>query len=346
MAFLPQIMQKPKKILIGVFVFLAVCLAAGITFTIGWRPFIGPRARALTVRKFESTPERLARGKYLVMNVSACMDCHAEHDWTARDAPILPNTLGAGQDMNLLKDLPGKVYAPNITPDPETGAGNWSDDHLARAIREGVGHDGRALFPFMPYPGFRAMSDEDLASMIVYLRSIPALRKQRPMTELIFPVKYLIRGVPQPLDGSVSPPDVSTPEKRGKYLVTVAGCTDCHTAQDAHGQPLPGMDFGGGFILDGPWGRVASANITPDPSGISYYDLATFTTTMRTGYTKTHLLKQIMPWGSYRGMTEEDLNGVFAYLKTLKPVKHRVDNTLPATYCKICRQTHGGGNQN
>jgi hypothetical protein len=60
------------------------------------------------------------------------MGCHAEHDWTAHDAPVLPKTLGAGQDMNILKGFPGKVYAPNITPDAETGAGSWSDDQLAR----------------------------------------------------------------------------------------------------------------------------------------------------------------------------------------------------------------------
>lgn len=245
-------MNRLGKTLALVFAVLVLVLAAGITFTIGWRPFIGPRARALTARKFQSTPKRLARGEYLVMNVADCMGCHGEHDWKAHDAPVLPNTLGAGQDMTILKGFPGKVYAPNITPDPETGAGSWSDDQLARAIREGVSHDGRALFPFMPYPDFRIMSDEDLASIIVYLRSLPPVRKQVPTTDLIFPVKYLIRNVPRPLDAPVPEPNVSTPEKRGKYLVTIAGCADCHTPQDAHGQPLPGMDFAGGLILDGP----------------------------------------------------------------------------------------------
>jgi hypothetical protein len=158
-------MKTLGKILGWVFAALAVVLAAGITFTIGWRPFIGPRARALTARKFESTPAGLARGEYLVRNVNDCMGCHAEHDWTAHDAPVLPNSLGAGQDMNILKGFPGKVYAPNITPDPETGVG-WSDDQLARAIREGVGHDGRALFPFMPYPDFRALSRRSICSEV------------------------------------------------------------------------------------------------------------------------------------------------------------------------------------
>ncbi len=336
-------MKRFGKTLGAVFATLAVVLAVGITLTIGWRPFIGPRARALTTRKFESTPSRLARGEYLVLHVTDCMGCHAEHDWTAHDAPVLPNTLGAGQDMNFLKGFPGKVYPPNITPDVETGAGSWSDDQLARAIREGVGHDGRALFPFMPYQVFRVLSDEDLASIIVYLRSLPPVRKQRPKTELIFPVKYLIRSVPQPLDAPVPDPDLSTPEKRGKYLVTIAACTDCHTPQDAHGQPLPGMDFGGGFILDGPWGRVASANITPDASGI---DEAMFMQAILTGYVKGRKLSQIMPWHTYGKMTEEDIAAMFAHLKTLKPIRHYVDNTQPPTYCKVCRQTHGGGNQN
>jgi mono/diheme cytochrome c family protein len=339
-------MKKLGKLLGWILVALAVVFVVGITFTIGWRPFIGPRARALTARKFASTPARLARGEYLVNAVTDCMLCHAEHDWAAHDAPLVPGTLGSGQDMSPLKGLPGQVFAPNITPDAETGAGSWSDDQLARAIREGVGHDGRALFPFMPYPVYRTMSDEDLASVIVYLRSLPPVRKQRPETSLIFPVKYLIRSVPQPLDTPVPEPDLSAPEKRGAYLVGIAGCTDCHTPADAHGQPLSGMDFSGGDIWEGPWGRVASANITPDPSGIPYYDAALFTQAMRTGFVKARELNQIMPWHSHRGMTDEDLAAVFAYLKTLKPVRHRVDNTEPPTYCKVCRQMHGSGNQN
>ena len=338
-------MKRLGKLLAWIVVVLAVGLAASITFTIGWRPFIGPRARALTAQKFETTPARLTRGEYLVNVVTNCMGCHSEHDWTAHDAPPVPGTLGSGQDMTVLKGFPGQVYAPNLTPDP-TGAGNWTDDQLGRAIREGVGHDGRALFPFMPYPDFRWLSDEDLASIIVYLRSLPPVRKQRPPTELIFPVNYLIRSVPQPLDAPVPEPDLSTPEKRGRYLVTIAACTDCHTPRDAHGQPLPNMDFSGGLILDGPWGRVASTNITPDPSGIPYYDVAMFTEAIRTGYVKARKLNQIMPWHAYRGMTDEDIASVFAYIKTLKPVRHHVDNTEPLTYCKVCRQYHGGGEQN
>ena len=108
--------------------------------------------------------------------------------------------------------------------------------------------------------------------MIVYVRSLPPVRNALPPTEIIFPVKYLIRSVPEPLTAPVQPPDQSTPEKRGAYLTNEAGCSDCHTPQDSHGMPMAGLDFAGGFILQGPFGRIASANITPDPSGIPYYD--------------------------------------------------------------------------
>jgi hypothetical protein len=76
------------------------------------------------------------------------------------------------------------VVAANLTPDRATGIGNRTDDMLARAIREGVGHDGHLLDPtIMPYEFYHSMSDEDLASIIVYLRSIPAIRNYLPPNE-------------------------------------------------------------------------------------------------------------------------------------------------------------------
>jgi mono/diheme cytochrome c family protein len=216
---------------------------------------------------------------------------------------------------------------------------------LARAIREGIGHDGRALFPMMPYERFRTYSDEDIASIVVYLRSLAPVRNPLPKTDIIFPVKYLIRGVPQPITEPVPSPDLSTPLKRGAFMTNVAVCADCHTPQ-IQGQNLKGMDFAGGFVLDGPWGYVATPNITPDPSGIPYYDEALFVQTLRTGYVKARELKGIMPWEVYRNMTDEDLKGIFAYLKTVKPVHHRLDNAEPPTMCPLCKVAHGAGDQN
>jgi mono/diheme cytochrome c family protein len=333
------------KVTLVILVCVAALLTVGISATVGWRPFLGPRARPLTKRRFEPTPERLARGKYLATDVAPCMDCHSPHDWTQHDAPIPPGMEGAGEDMSILKGLPGRVVAPNLTSDPETGIANWSDDMLARAIREGVGHDGRALFPLMPYEQFRQLSDEDLASIIVYLRSLPPVRNRLPKTEIIFPVKYLIRSVPEPVTQPVPPPDLSNPVSRGAYLTRIAACVDCHTPQDK-GAPIASMRFGGGQIFDGPWGRVASANITPDPTGIQYYDEALFLQTIRTGQMKARTLNQIMPWHVYRNMTDEDLKAIFAYLRTLPPVKHVVDNSVPPTFCELCGSAHGGGARN
>jgi hypothetical protein len=337
-------MKRFGKWLILVLLGLAMLLAIAISLTIGWRPFLGPKARPLTDRTFERTPQRLERGRYIATALSGCVYCHSPHDWNAPGHPIVTAMLGAGVVLPFA-NLPGRVVGPNLTPDPETGAGRWSDDQLARAIREGTGHDGRALFPMMPYPHYRNMSDEDLASVVVFFRSLTAVRNVLPPTEIIFPVKYLIRSVPQPITTSVPGPDKSNQVKYGAHLVDQAGCTDCHTPQD-RGQALPDMEFAGGFLFPGPWGSVASANITPDPSGISYYDETLFLDMMHTGQVKARQLSSIMPVMIYKNMTDDDLRAMFAFLRTLKPVKHRVDNSEPPTDCKLCKQKHGGGSEN
>lgn len=332
-------MKTLGKILFAIFILLAV----GITFTIGWRPFIGPKARPTTSRQFERTPERLARGRYLVVGLVGCETCHSPKDWKTHGAPNMPGMELAGQLLPV-PGLPGTVVASNLTPDPETGAASWSDDQIARAIREGVAHDGRTIFPMMPYEAYRMLSDEDLASIVVYIRSLAPVRNPLPPTKVDFPVNYLIRGVPQPLTTPVSGPSPqASPVERGKYLVSV-GC-GCHIAADQKG-PIRGLEYGGGEHLEGPWGNVTSANITPDASGISYYDEATFIQVMRTGYVKARKLSSIMPFGEFANLNDDDLKAMFAYLRTLPPVKHRVDNSLPPTYCKLCRQKHGAGDQN
>jgi len=326
------------------FVILAL-LIAGISSTIGWRPFIGPKVRALTDRAFEATPARLERGRYLATSVAGCVACHSERDPNAPGMPALASRLGAGTVFGEGSALPGRLVAPNLTTDKETGAGNWTDDMLARAIREGIGHDGRTLFPLMPYMNYREMPDEDLASVIVYLRSLPPVKNALPKTEIIFPVKYLIRGAPQPVTEPVPVPDLSDPVKRGAFLVRTGSCADCHTAQE-RGQPKLGLEFAGGLLFTTPEATVMAANITPDASGISYYSEELFIQTMRTGKVKARSISPVMPWAFYRSMTDEDLSAIFAYLRTLKPVRHAVDNTEPPTACKLCSMTHGGGERN
>jgi len=120
-----------KWLLIGV-VALAGVLAIAITATVGWRPLIGPKARPLSNRTFERTPQRLERGRYIASALSGCLYCHSHHDWAAPGTPIVPGTEGAGE-VQPEANLPGRIVAPNLTPDRETGAGNWTDDQLARA---------------------------------------------------------------------------------------------------------------------------------------------------------------------------------------------------------------------
>jgi hypothetical protein len=329
-------MRRAGKILrVGLLVVL-VALVVGIHFTIGWRPFIGPRKRAVTDRQFERTPERVARGRYLAVGLLGCEMCHSKKDWNRHGAPNVEGMELAGQVLPVA-DLPGSIIAANLTSDRDTGGGNWSDDQYARAIREGIGHDDRAIFPIMPYSEYKHLCDEDLASVVVYIRSIPAVRNPLPPTQVKFPVNYLVRGAPEPVTEPVPGPKATDPLTAGKYLASL-GC-GCHRV-------VENLDFGGGLVLKGPWGEATSANITPDPSGIGYYDEAKFIHAMRTGYVGARKLNSIMPFGQFQNLTDDDLKAIFTYLRTVTPAKHRVDNTLPATYCKVCKGKHGAGDQN
>jgi mono/diheme cytochrome c family protein len=302
-----------------------------------------PRSSGPSSAPFKATPSpaRLARGQYLVEASAHCFVCHSQVDW-AHGVEPKPGRRGGGSQF--VEPMAFRLICSNVSPDRETGAGDWTDEQFARAIRDGIGIDGRRLFPVMPYMKYRVMSDEDLASIIVYLRSIPPVRRRLPKTEM---PPLLKAALPEPPPvGHVKRVNLSDPVKRGEYLAALSNCSGCHTPMDQHGRPVPGLEFAGGRIMEGPWGTVASANITPDASGISYYNPETFRHLMRTGRVGARQVSEIMLWGVYRQLTDADLNAIFAYLRTLKPVAHRVDNTEPPTYCRLCRQKHGLGNRN
>jgi hypothetical protein len=144
------------------------------------------------------------------------------------------------------------------------------------------------------------------------------------------------------------PPNATDQVKHGWYLVRLAQCNDCHSPYDKDGNVLPGKMFGGGLTMTGPWGNVVSANITSDPSGIAHYDTAMFIKTIRTGRASGGVrdLSTIMPYSYFRNMTDDDLSAIFAYLRTVTPVCHRLDNSESAVYCPLCRQKHGFGDHN
>jgi mono/diheme cytochrome c family protein len=273
-----------------------------------------------------------------------CLLCHSPIDSADGILKVKEGMALAGRNWE--PDGVPFVTAPNLTPDPETGVGGWTDDQLARAIREGIGHDGRTLFPIMPYESYRHMSDEDLASIVVYLRSVPAVRNPLPPSNVPFPVNRLINGVPQPITSEVKP-DLSTPERRGLYITKLALCADCHSPADDKGTRVPGMDFAGGnTIVFAGVKPAAAANLTPSVNGIPYYTEELFLETIRTGKVRSRELAQVMPTRFFRNFTDQDLKDVFAYLKSLKPVEHFVDNTETPTTCARCGLVHGGGERN
>ena len=315
---------------VGVVLLVVVALAA---IGVSYLALRKPAQRPPSADKIEATPQRVARGKYLVHHVTICFDCHSERTY-AYALPFKPGREGVGGFVwNKEIGFPGTLAAANITPDPETGLGAWSDGEILRAMREGVNRDGEALFPIMPYGHYRHMSDEDANSIVAYLRTLEPQRYAEPEKSIDPPMNFIEKFIPKPLDAPVPPPDRSNEVAYGKYLATIAACGDCHTPKEK-GQPVPGMEFAGGFEMHTPQFRVVTPNITPHPStwmGTATRDefigrfraFANFDAETAPQASKGR--NTLMPWITYSGMTDEDLGAIYAYLKTVPPVEHRVD---------------------
>ena len=167
-------------------------------------PYMAINYRPLTTVTFKSTPERIKRGKYLAEGPFMCIYCHSERDESKPGHPIIPGREGAGTVH--FEDEDNFLVAPNITPDVETGIEKLTDDMLARAIREGVGNDGRALAGMFWWT-LKNMSDEDLASVIVYIRSIEPVENKMPKRNLGNDWGEGIIDNPIPITESVPLPD-------------------------------------------------------------------------------------------------------------------------------------------
>jgi mono/diheme cytochrome c family protein len=337
---------RARTVFLAVLVVLVLVVVGGLT-AIGWEVVLGPKARAVSDAPFEKSEARLARGRYLAEGPAACFHCHSEHDFTTPEYARIEAKKGAGWVMPI-PEL-NHIASRNITQDTETGIGSWKDDEIARAIREGVSRDGSALFPLMPYLAFRNLDDEDVKSIVVYLRTIPAVRNTVPKRSLPGPLEYLVNTMPVPLVEPQPSHPASTPVERGRYIANMAECVACHTPADDKGQPLPGMDFAGGGMFHDPGQggkEVFSANITQDADGIQHYDEAMFKETLRTGRVKGRVLNHIMPFENFKNITDEDIADLFAFIKTNKPVKHRVTNTDAPAPCALCGQSHGLGELN
>lgn len=300
------------------------------------RPLPAVNARALTDVVFTRTPERIERGRYLANAAIGCVLCHSPRDFARPGAPPV-----SGQEFSgaVIAESEGyRLVAANLTPDIETGAGAWPDDALARAIREGVGHDGRGLGGGMWWWSFRFLSDEDLQSIVVYLRSVAPVRNALPERILSPELEAERAQGARPLTVPVPAPDLSTPVERGRYLIDIADCMGCHTGWGKTGV------FAGGNPIEY-YGEVSwSANITPDPAAAGGWNEAMFVGRMRSG--RGGALHSIMPWAAYRDMTDEDLAAIYAALREVPPFRHWVNNVDEPTDCVVCGGKHGLGAMN
>lgn len=314
------------------YVVLTLAVLAGGGF--GWLASKKPQAAPPSDIKVEVTEARLERGRYLFEHLADCEGCHSPRDWSKYAGPVIAGQRGSGFEFPAELGLPGKVVSANLTSDPETGLGAWTDGEILRAMREGVSKDGRALFNFMPYEHYAHMSDEDAYSLVVYLRTLPPVRRAMPRSELIFPVKYLVNDLPRPLSGPVAPVSKADKVKYGEYLVTIGECKTCHSKLDK-GVPVAGREFGGGEEFRFGDLLVRSANITPDnETGIGTWSEDRFVAKFK-GFSEMTAenappMNQsnftIMMWLGLSRLEEEDLRAIYAYLRTVPAVRNAVDS--------------------
>jgi mono/diheme cytochrome c family protein len=312
---------------------------AFLLIVIAAEPFIAPTIGPCAVRS-SNRSATLEQGRYLVESVTICFECHSERDFSKPGWPIPPGRVGSGRIL-WGEASPNQVIAPNITPDVATGIGEWSDEEIVRAIKDGIGKNGRLLNPEMPSRYFHSLGDDEILSIVLYLRSIPPVRNQLPEIAKYVPGKH----PPTVAMDSIRLTKLSTMVTRVAHLVRLAGCETCHTPTNEEGF-IPGLEFAGGKVFRHGNQAAASSNLTPDPSGIGYYDESLFLKVIRTGRVGVRAMNSAMPWHFYRNLTDADLKAIFAYLQALPPVKHNVDNTEPPTRCPKCSNLHGFGNRN
>ena len=282
-----------------------------------WR---GLLAAALAIPLLAVTPaaaeeDGLEQGEYLV-RAGGCVSC---------------DTAAGGQPFaggRALATPFGTFYRPNITPDPETGIGGWTDGQFLRALREGVRPDGANYFPVFPYTSFTGISDSDALAIKAYLFSRPAVHRENKAHDVGWPFssrllqtgwKFLFFAL-----GPFQPsPEHSDAYNRGAYLVTaLAHCGECHTPRNLFGAVRSSMPLAG--TPDGPEGRLVP-NITPDPdTGIGKWERDEVVELLRTGSTpEQSKVKGAMREAIEDGLkylSDADLDAIADYLFAQSPI--------------------------
>ena len=253
------------------------------------------------------------RGSYLVNSVLTCGNCHTPR--------------GPGGIYDMSRQLSGgpqtwdeetfKVKGANITPDAETGIGRWSDADIKRVLLTGIRPNGTQLAPMMPYGFYKVLTAADTDAIVAYLKSVPAVRNavETPIYKTAMHV-----GTPPGADRAMSEADMSDTIKRGFYLTTIGHCMECHTplVQDRHDFAQLGR---GGQTFKGPFGVSVSRNITSHPTaGLGAWTDSEIKAAITQGFHRDgSKLKPPMAFALYARMTEQDLNAIVAYLRTVPP---------------------------
>ena len=268
------------------------------------------------------TPD-LANGKYM-FTAGGCAECHAVPREGCGDLKIRQEEMLAGG--RCLKTKFGTFNVPNISPDKETGIGNWTTLDFVNAMKHGVAPDGTHLYPAFPYPSYQRMTYEDLIDLKAYLDSLPAVTNKVPPPELRFP--FNIRralGLWQRLyiDGKSFTPDpnASAEINRGAYLVQgPAHCSECHSSRNLLGGIVKGTEFAG---APGPDGKGHVPNITPSADGIGDWSEEDIAYLLKTGNTPDYdtIGETMAPvQRNMAKLTPEDREAIAAYIKSLPPL--------------------------
>jgi mono/diheme cytochrome c family protein len=268
-------------------------------------------------------PALVERGAY-VAKAAACAICHTAIGPTG---PDLANAFAGGLEM---PDAIGTWRTPNITQDKGTGIGNWTDEQIIAAVREGVRPDGAGLYAIMPFVNYSRMTDDDAKALVAFLRTI------KPIERTVGPNKDLkiIKGPgPKPTNA----PDLKDDKlKHGEYMATLMLCSHCHWTPNLKTLAPMGPDkmFSGGLPFEIPalgTGKLWARNITSDPeTGIGKWTedqiFTTVKTMVRPDGTPIHGPMQFMqgPWSQ---LDDADLHAVAAYIKSLPPVKNKVPDS-------------------
>jgi cytochrome c5 len=256
------------------------------------------------------------RGQYLVEALLACDNCHSPR--TSEGYDRIRRFSGGSQ---VFADKDYSVRGSNITPDEESGIGRWSDSELKAAIVSGAGPKGR-LAPVMPSESYRALTAEDLDTVVAFLRSLPPLKSDSPPQERrgALEPRHPIPGAEAPFSDA----SLADPLRRGLYVASLARCMSCHSGE-TEGAPDPENRPGqGGRIFRTPAGVAVASNITAHPTkGVGAWSDQELKRTITEGLgrdgrplapTMANLSK-----AHFSKMTEADLDALIAWLRTLPP---------------------------